>query len=79
MGPVAPCHLSTTDPTRSIVLELGPESVGVKEAESSAAADLVLPMESLVRLVNGRLDPDHTPPGIDSPLLDQLRVVFPGF
>jgi hypothetical protein len=38
-----------------------------------------LPAEAFVRLVYGRLDPDHTPPvetGGDE--LDALRKVFPG-
>ncbi len=30
-------------------------------------------------LVYGRLDPDHTPAGIEGPVLDELRVMFPGF
>ena len=39
-----------------------------------------LPAEALLRLLYGRLDPEHTPAytaeGID---LDRLRAVFPGF
>jgi hypothetical protein len=42
--------------------------------------ELRLPAEAFVRLLYGRLDPDHTPPvesaGVD---LDELRQLFPGF
>ena len=38
-----------------------------------------LPAESMCRLVYGRLDPDHTPAGVDDgPVLARLRAVFPG-
>jgi hypothetical protein len=38
-----------------------------------------MPSEAFVRLVYGRLDPDHTPVGVESPELDSLRRLFPGF
>jgi hypothetical protein len=40
--------------------------------------DLVLPAEALIRLVYGRLDPEHTPPVGGTADLDELRRVFPG-
>jgi hypothetical protein len=45
------------------------------------AATVTLPAEALIRLVYGRLDPDHTPAevsvsGVD---LNALRAVFQGF
>jgi uncharacterized protein (TIGR03083 family) len=49
---------------------------------SAAIPRLRMPAEALLRLVYGRLDPDHTPPvetlsgAID---LDMLRKTFPGF
>jgi hypothetical protein len=35
----------------------------------------------LLRLVSGRMDPDHTPAEVkaDGVSLDSLRAVFPGF
>ena len=45
---------------------------------SSGSPDLELPAEALIRLVYGRLDPDHTPAVADPALLDELRGVFPG-
>jgi hypothetical protein len=45
-----------------------------------ATSSVRMPAEALIRLVYGRLDPDHTPStvtteGID---LDALRATFPG-
>ena len=40
--------------------------------------DLVLPAEAFVRLVYGRLDPDHTPHVSDEAVVARLRAVFPG-
>jgi hypothetical protein len=45
--------------------------------------DLTLPAEALLRLVYGRLDPDHAPPdvgatGDQAALVERLRVIFPG-
>ena len=47
-------------------------------ADPVDAPDLVLPSEALVRLVYGRLDPDHTPPVRGPADLDVLRRAFPG-
>lgn len=44
--------------------------------------ELVMPAESFIRLVYGRLDPGHTPGAVSvtGPAgLDELRKVFPGF
>ncbi len=43
--------------------------------------ELGLPDEALLRLVYGRLDPDHTPAAVtgDPADLDRVRAVFPGF
>jgi uncharacterized protein (TIGR03083 family) len=47
---------------------------------STGAADVVLPAESLLRLVYGRLDAEHTPDDVDgAEHLPALRTVFPGF
>ena len=41
---------------------------------------LSLPAEAFIRLVYGRLDPDHTPASVDARGvdLDLLRRTFPG-
>lgn len=70
--------VETTDPVRLIVLGLGPDQVTLTTAEPGSGPDLVLPAEALVRLVYGRLDPDHTPAVGGTVELDELRAVFPG-
>ena len=79
--------IETTGPQRSFLLDVG-ESVSLSEvapgaeAAGDGIARIRMPGEALLRLVYGRLDPDHTPPveilagDID---LDRLRQTFPGF
>jgi uncharacterized protein (TIGR03083 family) len=74
-------EVRTTDPGRRMVLTLGDRSSLAQADDTATDATLTLPAEALIRLVYGRLDPDHTPAsvtaeGVD---LDLLRRVFPGF
>ena len=78
-------QISTTAPERRFMLDLGQAAsltAGFPEADgdSDGLPQLRLPAEAFIRLVSGRLDPEHTPPvearGID---LDELRQTFPGF
>lgn len=69
----------TTDPSRAFAVNVGPERLALTAAEPSASVDIELPSEAFVRLVYGRLDPDHSPADIESPELEQLRGLFPGF
>ena len=68
----------TTDPPRDFVLRLGPEAVTLDVAEPGTEPDLELPAEAFIRLVYGRLDPDHTPGVEGRDHLVTLRRVFPG-
>jgi uncharacterized protein (TIGR03083 family) len=73
-------QINTTSPARSFALEAG-EAVSFSEGPMSAPdAEVVIPSEALIRLLAGRLDPDHTPPivvhGIE---LDRLRQMYPGY
>jgi uncharacterized protein (TIGR03083 family) len=74
-------EVRTTGPERALHLDVGPEGVALSPSlDDTGAATLTLPAEALIRLVYGRLDPDHTPDsvtptGID---LDVLRRTFPG-
>ena len=72
----------TFEPGRSFRLELGPDAV-ILESDvrpDRTLEELHLPAEALVRLVYGRLDPDHTPSGVGgSADLDELRSIFVGF
>jgi len=71
-------QVHTTGPARDFSLTTGPDAVGL-EAGSDGAPDLTLPAEAFIRLVYGRLDPQHTPSVDGDPaLLDSLRAVFPG-
>ncbi len=49
------------------------------DAVTPDAAVARMPAEAFLRLVAGRLDPEHTPLGVDAPDLDELRQAFPGF
>ena len=75
-------EVRTTSPERAFHLDLGPGGVELSPSydDTAASAELALPAEAFVRLVYGRLDPDHTPDsvsatGVD---LDLLRGTFPG-
>ena len=71
----------TTDPERTFRLSVA-DAVSLAPADpDGTTATVTLPAEALIRLVYGRLDPDHTPAevsvsGVD---LNALRAVFQGF
>ncbi|HEX4688226.1 MAG TPA: maleylpyruvate isomerase family mycothiol-dependent enzyme [Nocardioides sp.] len=74
-------EVRTSEPELAYHLDLGPNGVALAPSlDDTSAPELTLPTEALVRLVYGRLDPDHTPSsvcakGVD---LELLRSVFPG-
>jgi uncharacterized protein (TIGR03083 family) len=70
----------TTDPPRTFLLTLDP-AVTLTPLDGDPDAPVVrIPAEAFIRLVAGRLDPDHAPLGVDAgDHLDQLRQAFPGF
>jgi uncharacterized protein (TIGR03083 family) len=78
-------RIITTDPGRDYLLTVA-DSVtmtgwpGDDEAGHPVAV-IAMPAEALLRLSYGRLDPDHTPPGVaaEPADLERLRKVFPGF
>jgi uncharacterized protein (TIGR03083 family) len=81
-GLYARVQVHTTNPARDLVLTVG-DSVAVApwDGGDDPTGELTLPAEALLRLVTGRLDPNHTPAelattGVD---LDDLRKVFPGY
>jgi uncharacterized protein (TIGR03083 family) len=75
-------EVRTTAPELAFHLDLGPGGVGINPSsdDTDATAELTLPAESFVRLVYGRLDPDHTPASVEARGvdLDLLRSTFPG-
>jgi uncharacterized protein (TIGR03083 family) len=77
-GHVRAWHVRTIDPPRNFMLSFGPDSLELSSGTPEDPVDLEIPAESFVRLVYGRLDPDHTPSGFDERDLDELRRAFPG-
>jgi uncharacterized protein (TIGR03083 family) len=75
-------EVRTTAPERAFHLDLGPAGAALSPSYDDTAADaeLTLPTEAFVRLVYGRLDPDHTPGSVVATgvELDLLRATFPG-
>jgi hypothetical protein len=80
-GRTATLLVLTTAPETTLGLALA-ERVALTEAPPRSDGELHLPAEALLRLIAGRLRPEHTPTSADvsGPLtLDDLRRVFPGF
>jgi uncharacterized protein (TIGR03083 family) len=76
-----PLDVVTADPERTFHLTLDPQvSLVPRGPAGPDAAVARFPAEAFLRLVAGRLDPAHTPLGVDADdRLDQLRQAFPGF
>lgn len=73
-----PVTVATTDPERAYGITLDPRVTLTPGA--TGEPQLRLPAEAFVRLVAGRMDPDHTPAGVaESDVLTRLRAAFPGF
>jgi uncharacterized protein (TIGR03083 family) len=71
-------RVATTDPERSFALVT--DGVRLEPwSDQAASGTLRLPAEAFIRLLYGRLDPDHTPAlEIDGVELEALRRIFPG-
>ena len=79
-GSTASITVSTTEPSRSFTIALNPDEVVFSGSTSVGDADMEIKAEAFIRLVYGRLDPDHTPaPVAADRCLGVLRAVFPGF
>jgi uncharacterized protein (TIGR03083 family) len=75
-------RVTTSDPGAAFTLRLDDPISLDDAAEASADGTLTIPAEAWLRLVAGRLSPEHTPEGIEgtgSANVDLLRRVFPGF
>ncbi len=68
----------TTDPRRGFQVVLAADAVTFGPVDPVDSPDVVLPAEACIRLVYGRLDPDHTPAVEGGDELEELRRVFPG-
>lgn len=75
-------HIETSNPTRNLELVVG-DSISLTNDPDETDGFLALPTESLLRLISGRLAPEHTPESVtitgNVVDLDQLRLVFPGY
>jgi uncharacterized protein (TIGR03083 family) len=72
--------IETEEPARNFVLTVDADGATLEPLDARFEADslLALPAESFIRLVYGRLDVEHAPPGVDDPILETLRTVFTG-
>ena len=64
---------------RTLVVD---DAVTLEEGTSSATATYAGPVEAVIRLLAGRLSPEHTPADAEltgNVTLDDLRRVFPGY
>lgn len=80
-GRTATLHVTTTDPDRDFGLTVA-DGVRMGEVPDAADGTLRLPAEAWLRLVSGRLRPEHTPATVEvtgTVDLDSLRAVFPGY
>jgi uncharacterized protein (TIGR03083 family) len=75
-------QVTTRAPDRAFLLDIGPDGSRLTATNTPVGGsddELRLPAEAFLRLVYGRLDPEHTPPSVgESAKLDILRPVFPG-
>jgi hypothetical protein len=83
VGTTRTIGVRTSEPARAFTIELREDGVGFSagagSGDDAGPPDLELPAEAFVRLVFGRLDPDHTPAfSGDEKAVDLLRRAFPG-
>ncbi len=73
--------IATTHPDGAWAVTTREDGVSLDRIETWDDVHVTMPTESLVRLVYGRLDPEHTPDQVegDDAVLDRLRATFPGF
>ncbi|MFN8168113.1 MAG: maleylpyruvate isomerase N-terminal domain-containing protein [Candidatus Nanopelagicales bacterium] len=79
--PAYAVRVVTTSPARDLVVRTGDPVTLAAWAGEDVDGRIDLPAEAFLRLVTGRLDPDHTPAVEQSGErgLDDLRAAFPGF
>jgi uncharacterized protein (TIGR03083 family) len=77
-GDEATIAVATGDGAHGLTVQLTADAATVSVGPPSRPVAITFDADALVRLVYGRLDPAHTPAGVDGPALDSLRQVFPG-
>jgi hypothetical protein len=81
-GRRAVLQVRTTEPASDLTLRLAEEISLDHHAPAQPDGTLTLPAEAWLRLLSGRLAPEHTPGGVSTtgPVdLELLRQVFPGY
>jgi uncharacterized protein (TIGR03083 family) len=81
-GRTADLRVVLHDPERTFGLTLSEAGCGLTDAPTEPDGTLTAPAEAWIRLLSGRLAPEHTPPGVEmtgQADLDTLRSVFPGY
>jgi uncharacterized protein (TIGR03083 family) len=69
----------TSAPTRQLEIVLRPDSVAIRPCVPVGRPDLEMSADALVRLVYGRLDPEHSPSFVGNRAdLEALTEAFPG-
>jgi uncharacterized protein (TIGR03083 family) len=78
-GTTIELQVHTVAPEQRYAIRLSGDGVALGVSDPAGAPDLELPAEAFIRLVYGRLDPEHTPAFMgDEADLDELRRAFPG-
>jgi uncharacterized protein (TIGR03083 family) len=77
-GDTTTITVATTGPEWGFTVELTPGGVALTPGAAATSPDVELPAEAFARLVYGRLDAAHTPPGEHGTALEVLRRLFPG-
>jgi hypothetical protein len=70
--------VKTTAPERAYRITTTSDSVSLEPTTAAETPDAEMPAEAFIRLVYGRLDPEHTPDGTDTATVQSLRSVFRG-
>jgi uncharacterized protein (TIGR03083 family) len=79
IGEARRIRVVTTDPERHVVVDVGDAVALLMEDGEDQLPTIRMPAEAFIRLVYGRLDPEHTPPLESNDIdLDDLRATFPG-
>jgi uncharacterized protein (TIGR03083 family) len=68
----------TTEPERTYRITTTGDSLSLEPVTTADTPDAEIPAEAFIRLLYGRLDPEHTPAGTESSSVESLRSVFRG-
>jgi uncharacterized protein (TIGR03083 family) len=73
--------IATTDPEGQWAVTTTPDGLTFDRIDTWDEVHVTMPTEALVRLIYGRLPPEHTPDSVeaDADTLHRLRAMFPGF